>query len=186
MVFVLVGGWPGSGKSTLAAALGPELGLPVLVKDEIKQALAEGLGQPGSVEDSRRLGRAAVLAALRVARRCPGAVLDSTWYDYTRPLVAALPGPVVEVRCVVPLEVARSRYYARAATRHAAHLDLLRDEAELWGEPVRPLGVGPVVEVDTTGPVDIPAVAADIRRAAGDLGQTTSWRFSEGMGSSGL
>jgi predicted kinase len=164
-VFVLVGGWPGSGKSTLAAALGPRLGLPVLAKDEIKEALADALGRPATVGESRRLGRAAVLAALRVARRCPGAVVDSTWFDYTRPLVADLPGRVVEVRCVVRVDIARSRYYARAAGRHAGHLDLARDEADLWGEPVRPLGVGPVVEVDTTGWPDIPAVAAHILRA---------------------
>ncbi|WP_254896852.1 hypothetical protein [Amycolatopsis sp. Hca4] len=68
-MFVLVGGWPGAGKGTLAAALGPRLGLPVLAKDEIKEALAEGLGRPRTVDESRRLGRAAVLAALRVARR---------------------------------------------------------------------------------------------------------------------
>ena len=165
-MFVLVGGWPGSGKTTLANALGPRLGLPVLAKDEVKEALADGLGRPGDVAGSRRLGRAAVFAVLRVARRCPGAVLDSTWFDYTRPLVAELPGPVVELRCVVPVEVARSRYYARAFGRHAGHLDLARDEAELWGEPVRTLGVGPVVEVDTSVPLDIPAIAAEVRRAA--------------------
>jgi hypothetical protein len=72
---------------------------------------------------------------------------------------------VVELRCVVPVEVARSRYYARAADRHAGHLDLERDEAELWEEPVRPLGIGPVVEVDTSGPLDIPMIAAEVRRA---------------------
>ncbi|WP_206794558.1 AAA family ATPase [Amycolatopsis sp. MtRt-6] len=166
-VFVLVGGWPGAGKSTLAAALGPRLGLPVLAKDEIKEALAEELGRPRTVEESRRLGRAAVLAALRVARRCPGAVLDSTWFGYTAPLVAQLPGRVVEVRCVVPLEIARARYYARAPHRHPGHFDLAREEAELWGEPVRPLGAGPLVEVDTTTEPDIPAVVADILRAAG-------------------
>jgi hypothetical protein len=168
VVFVLVGGWPGSGKSTLAAALGSQMGLPVLAKDEIKEALAEGLGQPGSMSESRRLGRAAVLAMLRVARRCPGAVLDSTWFDYTRPLAAALPGRVVEVRCVLPVELAQSRYYARAAHRQPDHLDLQRDKAELWGEPVLPLGVGPVVEVDTTVSPDLSAVTAEILRAADD------------------
>lgn len=162
-MFVLVGGWPGSGKSTLAAALGPRLGLPVLAKDEVKEALADEFGWPGTVAESRRLGRAAVLVVLRLARRCPGAVLDSTWFEYTRPLVAALPGPVVEVRCVVPVEVARARYRARAAGRHPGHLDHDRDEAELWGEPVRPLGVGPLIEVDTTVPADIEALAGAIR-----------------------
>jgi len=44
--FVLVAGWPGSGKSTRAAALAAGLGLPLLAKDEIKEALVEGLGQP--------------------------------------------------------------------------------------------------------------------------------------------
>ncbi|MGW4211891.1 AAA family ATPase [Lentzea sp. NPDC004789] len=165
-MFVLVGGWPGAGKTTLATALGPLLGLSVLAKDDVKEALADALGRPGTVSESQRLGRAAVLAVLRIAQRCPGAVVDSTWFDYTRPLVAALPGPVVELRCVVPLEVARSRYYVRAAGRHEGHLDLERAEAELWGEPVRPLGAGPLVEVDTTGPVDLSAIAAELRRAA--------------------
>jgi predicted kinase len=169
-LFVLIGGWPGAGKSTLAAALGPRLGLPVLAKDEIKEALIEELGQPRTVDESRRLGRAAVLAALRVARRCPGAVVDSTWFDYTRPLVAQLPGQVVEVRCVVPLEIARARYYARAAHRHAGHFDRAREETELWGDPVRPLGAGPLVEVGTTIEPDVLSVVADILRAAGRSG----------------
>jgi adenylate kinase family enzyme len=42
---VLVAGWPGSGKSTLAT----ELGLPLLSKDEIKEALMDGLGRPETV-----------------------------------------------------------------------------------------------------------------------------------------
>jgi predicted kinase len=161
-VFVLVGGWPGSGKSTLARALAPELRLPLLVKDEIKETLSDGLGWPGGVEESQRLGRVAVLTMLRVAQRCPGAVLDSTWFDYTRPHLAALPGLLVEVRCVLPVEVARSRYEARATTRHEGHLDDLRSADELWGRPVPPLGVGPLIEVDTSAEVDIPALARSI------------------------
>jgi predicted kinase len=165
-VFVLVGGWPGSGKSTLARALAPELRLPLLVKDEIKEALSDGLGQPYTVEESQRLGRVAVLTMLRVAQRCPGAVLDSTWFDYTRPLLTALPGALVEVRCIVPVDLARSRYQARAATRHGGHLDGKRTSDELWGRPVAPLGVGPLFEVDTSGPVDVPGLAAAIVAAA--------------------
>jgi predicted kinase len=168
-VFVLVGGWPGSGKSTLALALAAELGVACLAKDEVKEALMDGLGAPADVEASQRLGRAAVLALLRLAARCPAAVLDSTWYPYTRIPVEALPGPVVEIRTQVPVEVARARYRTRSAGRHAGHLDAERDDAELWGEPVPPLGAGPLLTVDTTGPVDIPALARAVREAAPEV-----------------
>jgi predicted kinase len=166
-LFVLVGGWPGSGKSTLARALAAQLRLPLLAKDEIKGALADGLGRPDTVAESQHLGRAAVLAMLRVAHSCPAAVLDSTWFSYTRPLVATLPGRLVEVRCIVPLEVARARYYARAGTRNAGHHDLARTEEELWGEPSRPLGVGPAIGVDTTTPTDARAIAMEVLRIGG-------------------
>jgi predicted kinase len=164
-LFVLVGGWPGSGKSTLARALAVELALPLLAKDEIKEALVDALGLPSTVADSHRLGRAAVLAMLRVARSSPGAVLDSMWFDYTVPLVERLPGRLVEVRCEVPVELARDRYRARTAGRHAGHLDAERSEQELWGAPAATPGVGPVVPVYTSGPVDVPRLVAAISAA---------------------
>jgi hypothetical protein len=99
------------------------------------------------------LGEAAVRILLRIARDCPGAVIDSTWYDYTRSLVAQLPGRIVEIRCVVGLQTARARYAARR--RGLGHLDDRRTEDELWGAPVPPLGVGLVVEVGTERPVDV-------------------------------
>jgi adenylylsulfate kinase-like enzyme len=162
--FVLIAGWPGSGKSTLGAALAAELELPLLAKDEIKEALMEGLGLPDTVAASRRLGKAAVLAMLRAARTCPGAVLDSTWFDYAFPLARALPGRLIEVHCTVPLDLARDRYRTRASRRHAGHLDDARSDEELWGEPPRPLGVAPVVVVDTSGPVDIAELIATMTR----------------------
>jgi predicted kinase len=167
-LFVLVGGWPGSGKSTLARPLAAELSLCLLVKDEIKEALADALRTPADVAESRRLGRAAVLAMLRTARECRGAVLDSTWFEYTEPLVRDLPGQVVEVRCVLPVEMAKARYRARTGRRHPGHLDVARDDDELWGERHRPLGIGPVLDVDTSGPVDVADVARRVREAARD------------------
>jgi predicted kinase len=160
--FVLVAGWPGSGKSTLAAALAAELGLPLLAKDDIKEALMEGLGRPETVAASQRLGKAAVLAMLRTARTCPGAVLDSTWFGYALPLARTLPGRLIEVHCTVPLDLARARYRARTGHRHAGHLDDARSDQELWGETPRPLGLGPVVVVDTSDPVDIAELAATV------------------------
>lgn len=155
--YVLVGGWPGSGKTTLARALASALGLAYLGKDELKESLWEQFGQPATVEESRRLGEASVRILLRLARDCPGAVIDSTWYDYTRPLVAELPGRIVEVRCQVSLDTARERYAKRQ--RGVGHLDDRRTEAELWGRPVAPLGVGPLIEVDAEQPVDVAGLA---------------------------
>jgi hypothetical protein len=66
-------------------------------------------------------------------------VLDSTWFDYAIPLARTLPGQ-----------------------RHAGHLDRARGDDELWGEPVRSLGLGPVVQVDTSGPVDVAGLAATL------------------------
>jgi len=76
--FVLVGGWPGSGRTTLARALATEMEMPYLSKEETKEALMDALGAPTTVEESRKLGSAAVHAVLTVARGCPGAVIDST------------------------------------------------------------------------------------------------------------
>ena len=161
---VLVGGPPGSGKTTLAGALAAELGLPLLSKDAVKEAL----GRPATVEDSRRLGRAAVHAVLTCARTAPGSVIDSTWFDYARPLVARRAGPLSEVRGVLAESEALRRCEARSAAGRGGHLDAQRTLAELR-DPAhsRPLGVGPVLEVDTTRPVDVAALAAAIRELAG-------------------
>ena len=161
--YVLVGGWPGSGKTTVARALAPELRFAYLSKDEVKEALMDCMGPPSTVEQSRRIGAAAVHAVLRVARGCPGAVIDSTWFPYALPLVRELAGPFVEVRCLIAVDVARARY--RRRVRDERHLDRLRTEDELWGEEVPPLGVGTLVEVDTAQPVDTAALAATVRDA---------------------
>ena len=170
VVFVLVGGPPASGKSSLAAPLAVELGLPLIAKDAIKETLMDVLGLPRDVEESQQLGRAAVMAMLTVARTSPGAVLDSTWYQYTLPALRELRelrGPLVEVRCVLPEEVARRRYAERSRHRHAGHLDADRPPDELWDEVHRrPLGLGPLIEVDTSRQVPIAELARQIRELA--------------------
>ena len=168
-VFVLVAGPPGSGKSTLAAPLARDLSLPLLAKDAIKDALIEVLGAPATVEDSRELGRASVMAMLTVARTSPGAVLDSTFYPYSLPHLRALPGQLIEIRCVCPRWVVEARYRARSSSRGRGHFDSERPAEELWNEHhLTPTGLGPLIEVDTTDQVDVAAVAARVRSAVAE------------------
>jgi predicted kinase len=163
-VFVLVAGPPGSGKSSLAAPLASELSLPLLAKDAIKDALIEVLGAPATVEDSRELGRASVMAMLTVARSSPGAVLDSTFYPYTLPHLQALPGQLIEIRCVCPRDVVEARYRARSGSRAEGYFDSERPAEELWNEHhLTATGLGPLIEVDTTHQVDVAAAAAWVR-----------------------
>ena len=52
--------------------------------------------------------------------------------------------------------------------RHAGHLDAERPPEELWNEHhLVPLGLGPLIEVDTSGAVDVRSVAGSIRALAG-------------------
>lgn len=167
--YVVVSGPPGSGKTTLAGALAGELGLPLLAKDTIKQALMSVLDVP-DVEVSRRVGRASVAALLAVAADSGRGVLESAWHRSRAVLdLLALPGPVVEVHCRCSREVASQRYRARSGSRAAGHFDDLRLPGELWNDDVaQPVAGGwPVVEVDTEAPVDVAAVADLVRAAAG-------------------
>lgn len=159
--FILVGGWPAAGKTTLARALASELNFAYLSKDEVKEALMDVLGTPSTIERSHELGRAAVAATLRSAKGCRAAVIDSTWFPYSLPLVRELEGPFVEIRCRVQIDVVRERY--RNRVRDARHLDHQRSEQELWGREVGTLAVGPLLEVDTSRPVDIPELVDQIR-----------------------
>jgi hypothetical protein len=66
----------------------------------------------------------------------------------------------VEIRCLTDRDTVTARYASRQ--RDDRHLDILRTEEELWGEPVAALGVGPLIDVDTTGEVDIVSLAQRI------------------------
>ena len=170
-VFVLVAGPPGSGKTTLAVPLAAELGLPLIAKDVIKEVLMEALGSPATVEQSRVLGRAAVETILAVAQTSPGAVLESNFLPYAVAALRALSGAVIEVHCRCPRELALSRYRERAAHRHPGHLDALRQESELWNEELlTPLGLGPLIELDTSTEVDLDALVSQIRGLAASIG----------------
>jgi predicted kinase len=166
--YVVVSGAPGSGKTQLARPLARLLGLPLLSKDVIKEALFDELGI-GDRLWSRRLGRASITVLYRLAADVPSAVLESVFQrDFAVTDLKALGKPLIEIHCVCDPELAIERFQKRADTdRHPGHLDTrqpLNKLEQLVQEGNIPLGLGgPLLEVDTTGEVVVEDVAAWVR-----------------------
>jgi predicted kinase len=162
--FVVVTGLAGAGKSTVAAPLARALGIPLVSKDAIKEALFDAVGI-GDLSWSNTLSRAADAALVEIAKGLEAAVLDNFWRAETAELLLVpIGGRIVEVCCVVDPVVAESRWLARR--RHPGHADPERLRQRPGSSSPHhkfPLGtLGPVVEVSTEGEVDIPSLAADV------------------------
>ena len=127
---VIVGGAPATGKTTLALGLGTSLGLPVLTKDDIKEALAEPFAT-GDRDWSRKLGVAAYTVLFAVAERILeagyGLILETNFRSgiSDAPLRAlARLAPTVVIVCRIPDPLRRRRFEDRAAQgRHRVHVD---------------------------------------------------------------
>ncbi|MDO8799552.1 AAA family ATPase [Phenylobacterium sp.] len=170
---VMVSGAPGAGKSTLALPLAQALAMPLLSKDVIKERLADVLGQRAEPEVwTQALGSASMELIWTLAALSPAVVLEANFRPknpYERRMLSGLGGRLVEVYCRCPPEEASRRYSARSmiGERHAIHT--LRDlPAALLAEYDGPVGLGAVIEVDTTVPVEIAALAASVRALLDD------------------
>jgi predicted kinase len=161
---VYVSGAPGAGKTSLAGPLAAELGYALITKDTIKETLHDALGAPDAdLAWSRRLGGAAMELLWTLAARAPDVVIEANfrpYSDYERGRLLGLGGRPVEVHCSCPAELASARYNARP--KHPVHA-IKSLPASAMAEYDRPVGVGGLVMVDTTGPVDVTAVAARVR-----------------------
>lgn len=161
---LLVNGLPASGKTTLARQLSAELGAPLLSKDVVKETLFDCLGAKDSAQ-SRTLGAASMEVLWSLATFCPTTAIVESWMPpSTRPFVVdgvARAGfdDVVEVWCACSLDEVIRRSHARRVDRHPGHA-LVENDDQLreWATEARPLGIGVVLTVDTSRPVDVGAL----------------------------
>jgi predicted kinase len=179
---VVVTGAPGSGKSTIAVPLAERLRLPLIAKDELKEALWEHVG-PGDRERFLAYGRASYplmhLVARIVLRAGGSAVLEGNFAPAwaaaeLAALRAELPFRFVQILCVAEPETCLARYRERAGSdaRHPMHRiggeesdasveRQLRDG--FWNEPIAL--EGELFRVDTTRPVDVDVLADGVAAA---------------------
>ena len=169
---VILTGHPASGKSTLGRDLAACLSFAFLDKDDF----LEGLYATHDVQDwddRKALSRQSDALFRAAAEASGSAVLVTHW----RPPAVTEPGGtptdwlsatfdhLIEVHCQCSVQTAAARFLAR--NRHPDHLDHLRDPAGLerqmtaW-QHAYPLGLGPVIEVDTETRPDVERTAAAV------------------------
>ena len=169
-LLVIVTGAPGAGKTTIARELGAQLRLPVLHKDDLKEAIVDEIGA-ADVAASQLAGRAtygALYAAAAAILGAGGSVIVESNFQRglseqgLRPLVARAARTVV-VQCEAPAATAVERYRARIGARHKAHFDAERaadvEHAALHDAYSGLDLAAEIVHVDTSGPDPRPPVA---------------------------
>ena len=149
-LLILVSGPPAAGKTSLAEPVAAELGLPLLAKDRIKEALFDSLGT-GDRDWSSRLSRATYAVLFALASAQDAAVLEANFDPPTREGISELCDRPIEVFVTAPEEEIVRRFTERE--RHSGHLDDSPDAVERVREAARrgPLDLGgPLLVLDSS------------------------------------
>lgn len=159
-LLVIVSGPPASGKSTLATQVAAGLGLPCIMKDDLKEELYDSLGVIER-KISRHLGEAAMRLMYVVARKTleagVGIMIEANFYrgisEHDLREVLALADGVM-LHCTAPPEVLKARYAERAESgeRHPVH-----DDADSAEDVERDIADGNYDPLD----LDLPLICID-------------------------
>ena len=167
---------PGAGKTTVAAALRERFGLPVIAKDELKEALGGALGTTGR-ESSMQLG-SAVFEAMRVVvyellSNGVSLIAEGNFTTRSSLFDALPPARVVQVHVSAALAVLRARLATRDTHEHPVHWDReAADEIETraasgeW-DPLQLRGA--LVQLETTVWPDLEPLLAELDRVVATI-----------------
>ena len=129
---IFICGAPASGKTALARRLAPDLELPLLEKDTIKESLADALETPDR-EASKKLGAASMKLlydlALGVLQHGSSVMIEANFdrsfaEDALRRMASS--SRILIIQCEADDTTIEDRYRGRSTTgqRHSAHFDL--------------------------------------------------------------
>jgi glucokinase len=157
MPLILISGPIAAGKSSVAGPVARALGLPLIAKDTVKEALFDALGV-GDRSWSDRLSTASYAVVFALTKeQAAGAVLDANFKEerHAEDLLRIDRRPIEVFMTAPPEEIVR-RFRDRAPERHPGHLDGERTVGEIREEAERgPLELGgPLLVVDTSKDVD--------------------------------
>ena len=165
---LFVTGPPASGKSSVVEPLARALPcFALLQKDPLKEALYEAMHEadPQNPPASRLLSNVARRMLWALAPDCPRVILEANFRTLDpdeRARFQSLNAYKLEIHCVCPFEVALHRFASRAGNRHPAHT-VHTLTPQVFAESQLPFALSPVIEVNTTTPIDVPRLLDQIR-----------------------
>jgi predicted kinase len=168
-LLVVVTGAPASGKTTIARDLAAELGLPLVVKDDIKERLYEAFGSGDELEAKIDRAAAAILFTTVDSQLAAGvSVLAESNFEARsdpapfRALCAKHDFALVQIHCSRDPDAVEQEFAERVeeGRRHPGHRDEPGDAADVRAD----------MESGRWDPLDIPGELIEIDADDFDLG----------------